>query len=270
MKKYGGLEEKYILTQQKLRWAWNILHLSKVAYLRRKDRASYLREIQWQGRSFHTKCQVQYKQRNLLRAKRGRGGDKHLRGVTSCQTGWAYSKMYRVSLQASHQQCNRIALKPWCLVSFHCQFACFGKIFLLCFSLKVNCESPCPCVPAIHALIWQSGTSQRRNTSSFLSACKNSVWLLLMPWWQAVTWGLSQHKLGEVCWRQVSFTLMGRTKMGVFTTVHVPGLVQTCKEILEQCLFHLESLFDLIMLDDEVLFVKLRLGHSTVKEYRYK
>lgn len=55
---------------------------------------------------------------------------------------------------------SRIALKPQFLVSFHCQPGYFGKFFLLCFSLTVKCVSPCPHVPSIHALNWQSGTRQ--------------------------------------------------------------------------------------------------------------
>lgn len=202
MKKYGGLEDKFVLAQQKLRWAWNILHLNKVAYLRRKDKASYICEIQWQGRSFHTKCQIQYNHRNLLRAKRRRGGDKYLRGGTSCQTGWAYSKMYRVSLQAPQQQCSRIALKPWCLVSFHCQSACFGKLFCHVFLWKSNVRVLV--LVSQQSMYWSDRVGPAKEEYQFISFCMQELWLLLVPWWQAVTSVFSQHKLGDVCWRQVS------------------------------------------------------------------
>lgn len=59
--------------------------------------------------------------------------------------------------------------------------------------------------------------------------------------------------------------------MDAFIPVCFPELVQTCKQILGQCLFCLERLFDLIVLDVELIFAKLRgltLGLPTAEEYR--
>lgn len=183
-------------------WLRNILHLNKIAYLWKKDKASYLRDIQWQGRPFHIKCQILYNQRSLLCAKRGGDAGKYLRRHMSCPTGWAYSKMYWVSLQVFQQPCSRIALKPWCLISFHCQPSYFGKFFSVVFFFESEMWeslSSRPMNPCINLTEWDQ---LRRNTSWFFSACKNSVWVLLMPWYQTVTWILSWHKLGEVCWSQ--------------------------------------------------------------------
>lgn len=59
--------------------------------------------------------------------------------------------------------------------------------------------------------------------------------------------------------------------MDAFIPVCFPELVQTCKQILGQCLFCLERLLELIMLDVEVIFAKLRgltRGLPTAEEYR--
>lgn len=101
---------------------------------------------------------------------------------------------------AVQQNCLKtlMSAKTTCL-SFHCQPGCFGNFFLLCFSLKVKCESPR--VLSIHALIWQSGTSQGETpVHSFLHAriLFGCSWCHGSRLWPGSSAGINWERFAEV------------------------------------------------------------------------
>lgn len=125
----------------------------------------------------------------------------------SCPAGWAYSKMYRDSLQASQQQCSRISFQPRLLESFHCQPGWFGKFS---FGSDVWESSLYPSVPST---VWLGGTSQGGTPiypflhARILFGCSCAVQATcdLHPRLAEARRGLLKSQ--KLCW----FTLMGVT-----------------------------------------------------------